>query len=324
LGRGDTCTARSLSSVRPLRIREDEAVAVRHLDARERARVHDFVLVDDAVQRQQVGGQPEGREDFHTLSWLSYANLMLGEFDGARANVELARAAMERNPGNAGIREGYLGMRARYVLETEQWAHIPLEIGGEHAAHDAMPGMAMAQSGGSPWLFIAGASAAKLGDVAAADAVAAELKRMRERIAAEGNAYRAQAVAILENEVAALASLARGEHDDAVRLARDAAEIERTMAPPSGPPDPIKPAHELYGEVLLASDRPGEAVAAFERSLLRTPKRTPSLLGLARAAEKAGDLATARRAYTELAEMPGAAASSPAVLEARKWLAADQ
>jgi tetratricopeptide (TPR) repeat protein len=263
---------------------------------------------------------PEGREDFHTLSWLGYGNLMLGKFDDALANLELARAAMERNPGNAGIRDGYLGMRARYILETEQWERIPLEAGGGHAAHDSMPGMAMAQSGGGPWLFIAGASAAKLGDPATAEAVVAELKRMRERIVAEGNAYRAQSIAILENEVGALASLARGDHAQALRLARDAAEIERTMTAPSGPPDPIKPAHELYGEVLLAADRPAEAVPAFEQSLLRTPKRTPSLLGLARAAAASGDAATARRAYAEIAEMPGAAESSPAAREAHEWL----
>ncbi|HEY7671686.1 MAG TPA: tetratricopeptide repeat protein, partial [Gammaproteobacteria bacterium] len=277
-----------------------------------------------AVEVNKRLNLPEGREDFHTLSWLSYGNLMLGNFDDALANVELARAAMERNPGNAGIREGFLGMRARYILETEQWERIPLEAGGEHAAHAAMPGMAMAQSGGGPWLFIAGASAAKLGDAAAADAVAAELKRLRERLAAEGNAYRAQSVAILENEVAALASLARGAPEAAIRLARDAAEIERTMSPPSGPPDPIKPAHELYGEVLLAAHRPTEAVAAFEQALLRTPKRTPSLLGLARAAAAAGDAAAARRAYTELVEMRGAAATSPAVREAQAWLATNR
>lgn len=263
---------------------------------------------------------PEGREDFHTLSWLGYGHLMLGDFDAALANVELARAAMERNPGNAGIRDGYLSMRARYILETEQWEHIPLQTESAHAAHDSMPGMTMAQSGGGPWLFIAGASAAKLGDPTTAEAVVAELKRMRERTAAEGNAYRARSVAILENEVAALASLARGEHGEAIRLARDAAEIEGKLAAPSGPPDPIKPAYELYGEVLLAADRAAEAVAAFEQSLLRTPRRTPSLLGLARAAAASSDTATARRAYGEIAEMPGAAETSPAVGEAREWL----
>jgi predicted Zn-dependent protease len=82
----------------------------------------------------------------------------------------------------------------------------------------------------------------------------------------------------------------------------------------------MKPASELYGEMLLEANRPAEAVAAFEQSLLRTPKRTPSLLGLARASVQAGNLAAARRAYTEIANMPGAAARAPAVQEAQKFL----
>ena len=63
----------------------------------------------------------EGREDFHTLGWLQYANLMLGNIDEAKANVESAKQAAERNPGNAGISNGYLGMRARLILETGNW-----------------------------------------------------------------------------------------------------------------------------------------------------------------------------------------------------------
>jgi tetratricopeptide (TPR) repeat protein len=275
-----------------------------------------------AVAANKRLGLPEGREDFHTLSWLSYANLMLGKFDDARANVELARQAAERNAGNAGIREGYLGMRARYMLETEMWERIPFETGGDHAVHDSMPGMSMAQSG-STWLFIAGVGAAKLGDLTTASAVEAELRSMGEKIAAEGNAYRAKAIAILENEVAAFTRLARGEPDEAIRFANTAADIELTMSPPSGPPDPIKPALELYGEILLAANRPSDAAAAFERSLLRTPKRTPSLVGLARAAVKTGDAAVARRTYTELVEMPGAERESAVVQEAQSWLSSN-
>ena len=44
--------------------------------------------------------------------------------------------------------------------------------------------------------------------------------------------------------------------------------------------------------------------------------------GLARVAAKAGDTATARQRFTELAQMPGAAATSPAVTEAQQALKA--
>ena len=107
-------------------------------------------------------------------------------------------------------------------------------------------------------------------------------------------------------------------------LAKEAADIELTMSAPSGPPEPMKPAFELYGELLLAAGRPAEAVQAFELALLRTPKRTPSLLGLGTAAAAADDSARARRAYTELAAMPGAEPDSFAASAARRWLAANQ
>jgi cytochrome c-type biogenesis protein CcmH/NrfG len=71
---------------------------------------------------------------------------------------------------------------------------------------------------------------------------------------------------------------------------------------------------------LLAADRPAEAAAAFEQSLQRMPKRTPSLLGLARASLKAGNAATARQAYNDLATMTGAAPGSPALQEAQRFL----
>jgi len=266
---------------------------------------------------------PEGREDFHTLSWLAYANLMLGKFDEARRNIDLAKQAADRNPDNRGVRNGYLAMRARYLLETAQWETIPLESsapagGAAHAGMPGMSGMSYADPGNA-WVFIAGVSAAKLGDTATASAAEARLRAAREK-AASTNAYAAKEIAILEKEVAAIARLAAGQTDEAVRLAREAADIELTTSAPSGPPDPMKPALELYGETLLAANRPAEAIAAFEQSLLRTPKRTPSLLGLARASVRAGDMTAARRHYGELAKMPGAAATAPAIQEAQKFL----
>ena len=244
------------------------------------------------IQRMHL---PEGREDFHTLSWLEYANLMLGNFSEARKNVDLAKQAADRNPRNATIAQQYHTMLARYILETGKWEKIPLERSKEGSAeHASMPGMAMggSYSGQAPWIFIAGLSAAKLGDATEAERARAALSALRQRVESEGDAYAAKPLAVMENEVASAAQLARGQKAEAVRLAKESSDIESTLAAPSGPPDPIKPALEFYGEVLLAAGRPGEAAAAFRQELLRTPKRTPSLEGLARATAKAGDAAT--------------------------------
>ena len=250
----------------------------------------------DLIQRMHL---PEGREDFHTLSWLEYSNLMLGKFDDARKNVDLAKQAVERNAKNANLGQQYHTMLARYILETGKWEKIPLESSAEasdeHASMPGMPGMGARYSGQGAWVFIAGLSAAKLGDAAQAERARAALASMKKAVEAGGDPYAAKPFAIMENEVAAAAQLARGQKDEAVRLAKEAADVELTLAAPSGPPEPIKPALEFYGEVLLDAGRHADAAAAFQQALLRTPKRTPSVEGLARASAKVRGTATAAR-----------------------------
>src|ERR1700675_180726 len=80
-----------------------------------------YKAAEDVITRLHT---PEGREDFHTLSWLEYANLMMGKFDEAKKNIELGKQSADRNPGNAAIMQSYLGLRARYILESKQWEKI--------------------------------------------------------------------------------------------------------------------------------------------------------------------------------------------------------
>ena len=232
----------------------------------------------------------EGREDFHTLGWLEYANLMLGNIDEAKANVESAKAAADRNKGNAAVTNGYLGMRARLILETGNWERIALDAPPAPAApaapdaHAGMPGMSMPTYGGNnTWTFIAGYGAAKLGDLKTAETAETMLRGAREKAEGGQNPYSARPVAIMEKQVGALIRAARGQKDEALKLAKEAMDIELSMSPPSGPPDPIKPAPEFYGEMLLEAGRTNDAIAALELSLQRTPNRTPSVKALARA-----------------------------------------
>jgi cytochrome c-type biogenesis protein CcmH/NrfG len=50
-----------------------------------------------------------------------------------------------------------------------------------------------------------------------------------------------------------------------------------------GPPVVEKPTYELLGDELLAAGRAAEAVTAYRTALERTPGRTASVEGLARA-----------------------------------------
>ena len=87
-----------------------------------------------------------------------------------------------------------------------------------------------------------------------------------------------------------------GRHADSQR---DARRLRTCSA------EPLKPAYELYGELLLELNRPADAIEKFQASLLRLPSRPRSLLGLARALEQIGDQAGAEEQYRKLSDVWG-------------------
>ena len=96
---------------------------------------------------------------------------------------------------------------------------------------------------------------------------------------------------------------------------RQAAAREDARPVAFGPPEVVKPAHELLGELLMQVGRPRDAEVEFQRELSAAPKRARSLLDLGRAAVAAGDTATAATAFATLrsiwhsadADIPGRA-----------------
>jgi len=102
---------------------------------------------------------------------------------------------------------------------------------------------------------------------------------------------------------------------------RAATKTELELPPPLGLPQPVKPAPELLGEVLLETGRPRDAIQAFERALRRNPNRSLAVLGLARAHAALGEIDASRRHYRELlANFNQADADLPELEEARRAL----
>ena len=254
-------------------------------------------------------GHGMGHHDYHSLSWLLYAYLQQGRLEAARGVLDTARRDAEASPGPR-VEGARAGMAARHRLETLGLGlSAPLEAPLEAAflpekAESHLP------------LRLADALAA----AAAGDAEAA--RRAVEALRAEvGEGAEPSVERVMEREATAVLLVAEGKPEEALAAAAEAAEIESALPPPSGPPDTIKPAQELCGELLLALGRPADAAARFEVSLARTPRRALSLLGAARAAAALGERETAAARYRELLEVwrqadPGI----PALEEARRYL----
>lgn len=91
--------------------------------------------------------------------------------------------------------------------------------------------------------------------------------------------------------------------DGGLERIAEAARVYDAMPFDFGPPVPIKPPHELAGEILLAARRPQQALQEFDLALKWAPRRALSMLGRARALMVSGDKPAADEAYDAVAAL---------------------
>jgi len=221
----------------------------------------------------------------HALDWGQYGDLQRGDYAKARLWIERLEMVAEESDGQARAVSTLPLVRARYIVDTEQWQIEP--ITNDSSSHT---------------LLATGLSGVRTGDLETAEQ-AAEI--LGDRASESGTALDNRWEQIMHREIAASIYAARGEADDTIRLMDEALEILATMRPPRGSANPVKPTYELYGELLLELDRPIDAIEKFQVSLLRLPNRPRSLLGLARALEQIGDQTGAEEQYRKLSDVWG-------------------
>ena len=242
----------------------------------------------------------------HALDWGQYGDLQRGDYAKARAWIDELDDLIERTGDTGRGKNTAPLVRARYIVETEQWETREIT-----------------DDTGTAELLATGLSAVHTGDLDLAREAAARLEKAGERETGDSSTFQrgSKPAQVMHHEVAALVRLAEGDAEGALGLFEDGLAIASTMGPPRGAASPIKPIRELYGETLLQLERPADAVAQFEDQLLQTPNRPRSLLGLARAQAAAGDAAAAADAYGKLLEAWDGADEPTELAEAREYLA---
>ena len=79
------------------------------------------------------------------------------------------------------------------------------------------------------------------------------------------------------------------------------------------------PARELLAEMLLAENRPAEALREYEAVMVKEPNRYRTIAGAMAAAQRAGDLTKARKLAGELVKLGQEADTPrPSLQEARR------
>ena len=80
-------------------------------------------------------------------------------------------------------------------------------------------------------------------------------------------------ITLQAKEAEAFAAQAADDKDNAVTKLKEAVAIEDSIDDLPQPPNPVIPANELCGELLLEFNEPAEATTYFQRALQRTPNR---------------------------------------------------
>jgi len=119
---------------------------------------------------------------------------------------------------------------------------------------------------------------------------------------------------------AAWLAASEGKKDEALSLARAAADLDDKAGKHAVTPGAVLPARELLGDLLLELGRAPEALSEYEAAMRSAPNRFNSLYGAGRAAELSGDREKARQHYARLVANCGSRASRKEIREAREFL----
>ena len=258
-------------------------------------------VADKRVQTKKLNLEERG---YHYLYWLQYGYLQQGRYTGARKTLAIMEEDAKKSP-TARILWHLMRMRAAQIIETGQSDGDVVAISADTSK--------VRSAVAAAHFFASGYAALKRKDLTEARKNLADLQALIKK-SSEGSAEShhgaprnypldQKILEIIVDELDAAVLYAEGKKEEAVDRMKKVATAESALTFEFGPPDIVKPSHELLGEMLLEMNKPQEAQSYFEMALERAPRRVLSLKGLALAAKEAGNEEIALKARNELKEI---------------------
>ncbi|MEX2271538.1 MAG: tetratricopeptide repeat protein [Vicinamibacterales bacterium] len=268
---------------------------------------------DESIKtnRRSADLEPSPGGKSHPMDYMVYAYLQQGRDDAAMAVIKEigGNVSGEYIGGTLGSYNA-LAMPARYALERDDW---------KGAAALAVTSTSMSADAAVTH-FAKGLGAARSGDIALAKEQTAALEKIVAALTARKDPYWPVVIDAQRIAVSAWIAHAEGRHDEAMRLAREAADREELVEKHPVTPGPLLPARELLGDILMVHNRPADALAAYEATLKREPNRTRTILGAARAAKAAGRTDAAKAHYRSLIDVMDPKSPRPELREAKAFV----
>ncbi|HET9424273.1 MAG TPA: hypothetical protein VFO55_02790 [Gemmatimonadaceae bacterium] len=245
-------------------------------------------------------------EQLHAMDYAVYAYLQMRKDSSAKAILDQLPSLAPNYDVNAlrGAATGAAGVfalsaiPARYAIERRDWkeaaAIVPRSSPYPHT--DAIS-----------W-FARALGAAHTGDRGKARFALDSLKALEARLAAAGEAYWAEQVAIQYLEARAALYIAEGARNDGLEAMFEAVKREDATEKSAVTPGPIVPARELLADMYMELRRHREALAHYRDALVKEPGRFRSLYGAMKAAAAIGDRKLEGEFAAEIEKLTGSAA----------------
>jgi len=247
----------------------------------------------------------------HAMDYLAYAYLQTGEDDLA-LGVASEMAALN-SPFDTLNRDAQAfalaAVPARCALERRDWEAAA-------ALEPRIPADFPWEPGHAPYIalthFARGLGLAHESRFDEARQEVATLAAIHDQVAGRSPYWSTQ-VEIQRLSVAAWTKSLSGNTQAGLKLMKAAAKLEAGTEKSPVTPGEVLPAAELLGDMLFGLERFDEALAAYQATLDRSPRRLNSLYGAGQALEMMGDPEAAGVYYTEISGMADAASSRPSV-----------
>jgi hypothetical protein len=254
---------------------------------------------------------------YHAADFSVYAHLQLAQDAKAKALMEKSIATADRGdrPVTFVNFTAKNAMSARYVLERADWAGaaaLPF-TSSQYPQPDSLI------------RFTRGLGMARTGDLAGAKAEIEAIKALRAALEKSNQSYWADRSEEQMLAISAWVALKEGAPDQALRFMRAAADGEDGSVKHVAMENRLYPLRELFAELLLETGQPAAALSEFEAALNQTPNRYRAFLGIARAANAAGDRQKASEYYGKLVDLAkNADTERQDIREAKNFLAQRQ
>ena len=262
-------------------------------------------LKSEAAARELMkrkGFSGASREELHAMDYLAYAYLQRGQDKLARQVLEQLYAMHRVDEPIFSVAYAATAIPARLVLERREWREAA-DLQLPDNVRTLVP-FENFQWGVAHIHFARAVGAARSGDTTAARQELEKLSGIEQTLVIAPGSYDWKAQVGIERQIAgAWLAHAEGRNNEALQEMRAAADLDDALEKHPVTPGAILPGREQLGDLLLELREPAQALAEYEKSLKRAPRRLGGTVGAVRAARLAGDAEKLRYYYQQLVEL---------------------